>query len=110
MGSLEYCIARCRERRGEVVFSDGEDIRVVRAAARMLREGLIDPVLVGRPDRIRDLLVEYAETGVALRVVNPSVPRLLERNASDYMDIQKSRGKTIRSRIVAMSFCEPRSW
>lgn len=78
-----------------MVFSDGEDVRVVRAAARLLREGLIDPVLVGRPDRIRELLVEHAETGVAVRVVNPSVPRLLERNASDYMDIQKSRGKTI---------------
>ena len=93
MGSLEYCIGKCRERKGVVVFSDAEDVRVVRAAARLLREDLIDPVLVGQPDKIRDILIESGETGVALRVVNPLVSALRDRNAADYLAIQKAKGK-----------------
>lgn len=94
MGSLEYCIGKCRERKGVVVFSDAEDARVVRAAARLVREDLIDPVLVGQPDKIRDILIESGETGVALRVVNPLVSALRDRNAADYLAIQKAKGKT----------------
>lgn len=68
-------------------------MRVIKAAVRLSKENLIDPVLIGCPDRIRKLLVESGETGITLRVVNPAVPALRERNAADFMAIQKAKGK-----------------
>lgn len=93
MGSIEYCLGKCRERKGSVVFSDAEDIRVVQAAARLLQEGLIDPILIGRPEIIRDIMIKNGVTGVPLAVVNPHVQSLRERNAADYCQIQQAKGK-----------------
>ncbi|MGI9500651.1 MAG: NADP-dependent malic enzyme [Geminicoccaceae bacterium] len=44
---------RARERRMRVVFSDGEEFRVLRAVQALLEEGLIEPILIGRPDVIQ---------------------------------------------------------
>ena len=44
---------RARERPMRVVFGDGEEFRVLRAVQAMVEDGLIQPILIGRPDVIR---------------------------------------------------------
>lgn len=92
---FERCVEICRGNRGAVVFSDGEDKRAVTAALRLIRDGLADPVLLGRPMAVRNILQQTGETGTALRVIDPSSPKLLERNAADYMALQKAKGKEV---------------
>ncbi|MFQ5973722.1 MAG: NADP-dependent malic enzyme, partial [Alphaproteobacteria bacterium] len=41
---------RARTRRQRIVYAEGEDERVLRAAQVVLDEGLAEPVLIGRPD------------------------------------------------------------
>jgi len=43
---------RARERPMRVVFSDGEEPRVLRAVHVLVEEGLVRPILIGRPDVI----------------------------------------------------------
>ena len=81
-----------------MVYSDGEDRRVVSAAAKLIREGLVEPILIGDPEKVRAALQESGETGVSLQVVNPYNPALLQHNAAEYMSIQKDKGKDIRKR------------
>lgn len=95
MSVFERCLEKCRANKGVVVYSDGEDKRVVSAAARLIREGLVEPVLIGDPEKVRAALQESGETGVSLQVINPFNPSLLEHNASEYMAIQKAKGKDI---------------
>lgn len=96
MSVFERCLEKCRNGgKGVIVYSDGEDRRVVSAAARLIREGLVDPILVGDPEKVRAVLQESGETGVSLQVVNPLNPSLVEHNASEYMAIQKAKGKDI---------------
>ena len=71
MSVFERCLEKCRARKGAVVYSDGEDRRVVSAAAKLIREGLVEPILIGDPEKVRAALQESGETGVSLQVVNP---------------------------------------
>ena len=95
MSVFERCLEKCRARKGAVVYSDGEDRRVVSAAAKLIREGLVEPILIGDPEKVRAALQESGETGVSLQVVNPYNPALLQHNAAEYMSIQKGKGKDL---------------
>ncbi|MGI9450183.1 MAG: NADP-dependent malic enzyme [Geminicoccaceae bacterium] len=43
---------RARERPMRVVFGDGEEFRVLRAVQALVQDGLVEPILIGRPDVI----------------------------------------------------------
>src|ERR1051326_3982313 len=45
---LAGLIARARPLRKRIVFPEGHDPRVLEAAARLAREGIVQPILVGR--------------------------------------------------------------
>lgn len=91
----ERCVEICRERRGSVVFPDGEDVRAVTAAARLSREGLLDATVIGRPAVVHKLLRQSGETGVMLRVIDHTLPAEQTANAADYAAIQEQRGKPV---------------
>ncbi|MBB4305509.1 malate dehydrogenase (oxaloacetate-decarboxylating)(NADP+) [Rhodobium orientis] len=46
---MKPVIAAARENRKRVIYSDGEDERVLRAAQVVIEDGLADPILIGRP-------------------------------------------------------------
>jgi phosphotransacetylase len=50
-----------------VVFTDGEDLRVLQAAARLVGEQAVAPILLGDRDRIRSLA---AANGVSLKFIH----------------------------------------
>ncbi|MBP0439750.1 NADP-dependent malic enzyme [Tianweitania sediminis] len=57
-----------------VIFADGEDERVLRAAQVVLEEALAEPILVGRPAVIETRLARYGlkiRPGVDFEVINP---------------------------------------
>lgn len=107
MSVFERCLEKCRARKGAVVYSDGEDRRVVSAAAKLIREGLVEPILIGDPEKVRAALQESGETGVSLQVVNPYNPALLQHNAAEYMSIQKDKGKDISEEEAIKAVQEP---
>ncbi|MDD9911144.1 MAG: NADP-dependent malic enzyme [Ahrensia sp.] len=64
--------ARVKPRR--IVFSEGEDERVLRAAVEMLEETIDKPILIGRPDVIRTRCERYGlptELVMGCDIVNP---------------------------------------
>lgn len=91
----DRCVEICRERRGSVVFPDGEDKRAVAAAARLAREGLLDPIVLGRPSVVHKLLRETGEAGVMVQVADHTAPAAIEMNVLEYMAIQEARGKPV---------------
>ncbi len=92
---FERCLELCHERKGSVVFPDGEDARAVAAAVRLTREKLLNPIIVGRPYVVQKHLRELDDRGVAIQIVDPSATTVLERNIADYMLIQEQKGKKI---------------
>ncbi len=72
-----HLVEQLRRHPKRVVFTEGEDIRVIRAAARLVAEEVVAPILLGNRQRIRDLA---AAGDVSLKFVHIIDPPL----ASDF--------------------------
>lgn len=87
--------ARTAQRR--IVFSEGEDERVLRAAQAMLEETGDRPILIGRPDVIQLRLERYAiplELGRDAEVVNPQDDPRYRSYWESYHQTMARRGVT----------------
>ena len=63
---MRWMIDRARRRSARVVFSEGHNESVIHAAVQLVEEGICQPVLVARPDRLEELV---ARLGVDLKGV-----------------------------------------
>src|SRR6266576_607863 len=78
-GVLQRVHERLRRRPQRVVFAEGEEEQVIRAAASFVEQGLGTALLVGREERVRETAKSTGiELGQGLTVVNA---RLSKRNA-----------------------------
>jgi malate dehydrogenase (oxaloacetate-decarboxylating)(NADP+) len=79
-GVLEHVFDRLRRAPKRVVFAEGEEEQVIRAAASFVQQGLGSALLVGREDRVRATAKEAGiEIGGGIEIINA---RLSRRNAN----------------------------
>jgi malate dehydrogenase (oxaloacetate-decarboxylating)(NADP+) len=77
-GVLQRVYERLRRRPQRVVFAEGEEEQVIRAAASFVQEGLGTALLVGREDRVRESAQALGiELGGGIEIINA---RLSTRN------------------------------
>ncbi len=55
MSLFESLKQKISSKRVRVVFPEGYDIRIIGAAVRLSREELVEPILLGNPDKIREV-------------------------------------------------------
>jgi malate dehydrogenase (oxaloacetate-decarboxylating)(NADP+) len=68
-----FTAARVAEKK-RVIYADGEDERVLRAAQVVLEEGIAVPTLIGRPEVVETRLKRYGlkiRAGVDFQLINP---------------------------------------
>jgi malate dehydrogenase (oxaloacetate-decarboxylating)(NADP+) len=78
-----------------IVFSEGEDPRIVRAAAVVKKDGIGHPILLGREDVIRARMEEIRVT-VPLEIVDPERSPLRESYADALFRLRQRKGVTCR--------------
>jgi len=78
-------IERVRTLKKTIAFPEGNDPRVLEAAARLAREGLVKPVLVGAPPANAPRGVEFAD---------PAKSPLANRYAALYYERRRAKGIT----------------
>jgi malate dehydrogenase (oxaloacetate-decarboxylating)(NADP+) len=77
---LQRVYQRLRRRPQRVVFAEGEEEQVIRAAASFVQQGLGSALLVGREDRVRETAQTLGiELGGGIEIINA---RLSQRNAA----------------------------
>ena len=87
-GTLVQVFNRLRRQPKRVVFAEGEEEQVIRAAASFVHQGLGTALLVGREDRVRQSADENGiELGEGIEIVNA---RLSTRNTA-YMNFLYER-------------------
>src|SRR5436190_8273458 len=76
-------IARARKLKRRIVFPEGSDPRVLEAARRLARDGLVKPILIGPPP-------SQAPDGVTF--IEPAASPALRKYAEIYHDRRRARG------------------
>jgi phosphate acetyltransferase len=89
---LETVHGRARERFRRVVFPEGEEPRTLSAVARIQDEGLLDPVLLGDRDRIREGLAAAGGDPDALEVKDPRRLEGAGRYAETLLELRRAKG------------------
>jgi malate dehydrogenase (oxaloacetate-decarboxylating)(NADP+) len=99
--SMQPLFAAAKRAPKRVVYAEGEDERVLRAAQVVVDEGLARPLLLGRPEVIRHRLDEYGlrlTPGSDCEVINLHDPAVYGDAADDYFQLRRREGV---SRAVA---------
>jgi malate dehydrogenase (oxaloacetate-decarboxylating)(NADP+) len=89
----QFIINRARQAPKRIVFGEGEETKIIRAAARVKEEGIGTPVLLGRPDvigqRIQELGLE-----LEVEVVDPAHDERAEAYTEQYFELRRRKGMT----------------
>jgi malate dehydrogenase (oxaloacetate-decarboxylating)(NADP+) len=94
---MRQIFAAARKAPKRVIYADGEDERVLRAAEVVLEEGIAKPILIGRPAVIETRLKRYGLTirpGQDFDIVNPEDDPRYRDYVASYVEIAGRRGIT----------------
>lgn len=69
----QYLLDQLRNHPKRVVFTDGEDLRVIEAAARLVAEEVVAPILLGNRGKIREMAQQAGIPMQFIHVIDPPV-------------------------------------
>ena len=96
-GVLQQVFARLRRQPKRVVFAEGEESQVIRAAAIFVQEGLGTAQLVGREDRVRATAKELGvELGGGIEIFNAALSRRQQVYAAFLYERLQRKGYLVR--------------
>jgi malate dehydrogenase (oxaloacetate-decarboxylating)(NADP+) len=87
---------RAQEQPQRIVFPEGDDPRVVRAAHILAEDGAANPILLGNPDAIRRQAEEAGVTLEDVALMEPGQAADLEAMAQELWRLRQRRGITLR--------------
>jgi len=87
-------LERARSRRMRVVLPEGLEPRVLHAAAELLRDGVVDLVLLGPEEDVRALAEEVGADLAGARVVDPATSPDRRRYSEEYARLRAHKGVT----------------
>ncbi len=88
-------IERARADRRRIVLPEGDDDRILRAAATLLAREVADLTILGDESSIRARAVELGIDITAAQVLSPTDPDLVERFAAEYARLRAHKGITL---------------
>jgi malate dehydrogenase (oxaloacetate-decarboxylating)(NADP+) len=84
---------RAKARPQTVVYPHGDDLRILRAARRVVDEGLGHPVLLGDTGVIRELAGELGIELEGIKILDPVTdPTLRDRYAARLLELRRTKG------------------
>lgn len=95
MKILNNIINQARVSPKSIVLAEGDDIRVIEAAARATREGIANCILVGDPGTIGALADEAGISLEGIRIENPKSSTRTPDYARSLLDLRAKKGMTI---------------
>ncbi len=72
MEVMQRMVSLARKNPKRVVLPDGDSDRIIRAATKVVEDGVAVPILVGRPERIRNKAAELGVDLSGVEIVSPS--------------------------------------
>ncbi len=93
---LRYVTNRVKKEPVRVVYPEGNNKKIIRAAIRVMEENIATPILLGNHDEIGELLDKHGISGHSITIVDPSREEdCIERYARDYYARKQRSGITL---------------
>jgi phosphate acetyltransferase len=93
---IERLRDRAVERRPRLVFPEGEDDRVIKAATRLESEGLASPILLGSTNEIESTALDIGIDLTDVETIDPKTARDEEQYVSEYQAVRSVSTETAR--------------
>lgn len=103
MALFDRLTERARINRQRIVLPEGTEPRTLKAADRILADGLADLILIGEAEEIHRMAVELNLTHIdKATIVDPRDEKVIDRYAPILLELRKSKGMTEEeSRLTA---------
>ena len=94
MSFIDTVKAKAKANPKRIVLPEGDEPRTVRAAAKIRDEALAVPVLLGNPDKIRDIAAEQGADIAGIALADPATSPDAARYAAALHELRKAKGLT----------------
>ncbi len=94
---MKPLFAKARAANKSVIYAEGEDERVLRATQVVLEERIARPVLIGRPDVVKDRIKRFGLTirpGADFEIVDPEDDPRYRDYVATYLKVAERKGVT----------------
>src|SRR5271167_4127401 len=91
-GILQSIKDRARAQRQRIVLPEGEDLRILRAAALITADRLADVILLGDPDDMRAAAKQDGVDLAAVTLMNPESDSRTDKYAAIYYERRRAKG------------------
>ena len=89
---LERIKERAKQNRQTIVLPEGNDIRTVQAAEKILKEGIADLIILGKESEVKNLAAGLDIHGA--KIVDPESDSNVDTYASKFYEMRKAKGMT----------------
>ncbi len=94
-GIMRGIINRAHHDPKRIVFAEGEELKIIRAAQIMVDEGIAQPILLGRAKRIRETAEENHVSLAGIRIEDPGSSKHRERYANFLFQRRQRKGLSL---------------
>jgi malate dehydrogenase (oxaloacetate-decarboxylating)(NADP+) len=88
-----FIVNKARQNPKRIVFAEGEESKIIRAAAQVIEQGIGEPILLGRPGKIAET-VDLLGLDCDLKTIDPANSNILDELAEAYFERRKRKGIT----------------
>ncbi len=94
MSMIDRVKEKARADRKTIVFPEGIEERTIQAAAELVKEKLVDPVLLGKPEEIEGEAKRLGVDLTGIRIENPADSDNFQTYADNLYELRKAKGVT----------------
>lgn len=89
---MNIAIARAKKKMRKIVFPEGRDPRIIKAANVLLQEKLAQPILLGNPKEIESVAQTMSLSTSGISILNPDTDELAPEFAARLYEIRQRKG------------------
>lgn len=87
--------ARSAPKKARICFAEGEETKIIRAAAQIVEEKIGHPILLGNPEVIQQKIVNLG-LDCSLQIINPAHFSNLQQYAHAYFQLRQRKGVNLK--------------
>ena len=95
MSFIDNIKQRAKQDIKTIVLPESNDLRVVKAAEQVLKEGFADIILVGNKEEINKLAKENNIDITGAKIVDPNISEKFSEYANKFYELRKAKGMTL---------------